>query len=155
MDLNKLQEFVQRAGAATYISGGKEEENPPRPGFKELVYIDGDWNYRDSYIGFTRSRGMEVVRYKGTPVWSTSYGGGMIKDKENLAKQTFDFLKKAMQAKDPNIFSARGQSDFREDKYEYKYSQDGNIEEFNGYEEIYYQGELVFFHRIIGGVINY
>jgi len=155
MDLNKLQEFVQRAGAATYISGGKEEENPERPGFKELVYIEGDWNYRDSYIGFTRSRGMEVVRYQRTPVWSTSYGGGMVRGKENLAKETFSFLKKVMLAKNPSTFSARGPLNLKEGDWEYKYLQEGDIEEFNGYEEIYFKGEFFFFHRIIGGVINY
>lgn len=155
MDLNKLQEFVNKAGAATYAGGGEMEKIPEKPGFKELVYIEGDWNYRDSYIGFKRSRGMEVVRYQGTPVWSTTYGGGMIKGKEDLAEQTFSFLKKAMLAKDKNTFSARGPLNFKDGDWEYKYVQDGDIEEFNGYEEVYYKGELVFFHRIIGGVINY
>lgn len=155
MGLNKLQVFVSKAGAATYAGEGKVEKIPEKPGFKELVYLEGDWNYRDSYIGFTRSCGMEVVRYQGTPVWSTSYGGGMIKGKESLAKQTFSFLKKAMLAKDKNTFSARGPLNLKDGDWEYKYSQEGDIEEFNGYEEIYHLGELVFFHRIIGGVINY
>lgn len=154
MDLNKLQEFVSKAGAATYAGGGKEEKIPQRQGFKELVYIEGDWNYRDSYTGFTRSRGMEVVRYKQTPVWSTTYGGGMVKGKEELAKQTFSFLKKVMLTKDGNSFSARGPVNLKNGDWEYKYSQEGDITEFNGYEEIYYHGELVFFHRIIGGTIN-
>lgn len=155
MNKDELRKFVFTAGAATYIGGGKEEENPERPGFKELVYIEGDWNYRDSYVGFTRSRGMEVVRYQETPVWSTSYGGGMAKGKENLAKETFSFLKKAMLAKDKNTFSARGPLNFKDGDWKYKYSQDGDIEEFNGYEEIYFKGELFFFHRIIGGIIKY
>ncbi|MDP1743199.1 MAG: DUF5680 domain-containing protein, partial [Candidatus Amesbacteria bacterium] len=112
MDLNKLQEFIQKAGAATYAGGGKEEENPERPGFKELVYTEGDWNYRDSYTGFFRARGMEVVRFQNIPVWTASYGGGMITGKEDLAKVTYSFLKKAMLAKDKNIFSGRGPNHF-------------------------------------------
>ena len=151
---DELRKFVYKAGMATYAGGGKEEESPERPGFKELVYTEGDWNYRDSYTGFTRSRGMEVVRYQGNPVWSTSYGGGMIKGKEDSAKQTFSFLKKTMLAKDQNTFSARGPLNLTDGDWEYKYVQDGDIEEFNGYEEIHYRGEQVFFHRIIGGIIK-
>lgn len=155
MDLNKLQEFVQKAGAATYVGGGKYEKNPERPGFEELVYSEGDFSYRDSYTGATRSRGMEVVRYKGKTTWASMYGGGIVAGKESLDKQIISFLKKAMLAKDSNVFSARGPLNFKDGDWEYKYVQDGDIEEFSGYEEIYFKGELVFFHRIIGGVINY
>ena len=154
MDLNKLQKFIQKAGEATYAGGGKEEENPERPRFKELVFIEGDWNYRDSYTGFFRARGMEVVRFQNSPIWTASYGGGMITGKEDLAKITYTFLKKAMLTKDPTKYSARGPQHFTDGDFEYHYAQDGNIEEFSGYEEIFYQGDLVFFHRIIGGIIK-
>lgn len=154
MDLNKLQDFLLKASAVTYAGGGKEEESPQRPGFKELVYTEDGWNYRDSYTGFYRARGMEVVQHKDIPVWTASYGGGMIEGKEDMAGEIYKFLKKAMLAKDPNIYSARGPQFFKDGDYEYRYSQDGGIEEFNGYEEIYLKGELVFFHRIIGGIIK-
>lgn len=154
MNYDELIKFIEKATAATYAGGGKEEEIPQRPGFKELVYTEGDWSYRDSYTGFYRARGMEVVRHKNIPVWTASYGGGMMTGKENLAKEAYAFLKKAMLAKDQNIFSARGPLNFKDGDYEYKYLQDGGIEEFNGNEEIYYHHEQVFFHRIIGGMIK-
>lgn len=154
MDLNKLQEFIFKAGESTYASGGKVEEIPERSGFIELVYTEGDWSYRDSYTGFYLARGMEVVRHKNTPVWTASYGGGMVTGKEDLAKETYTFLKQAMLAKDPHIFSARGPQSFKDSDFEYKYTQDGGIEEFNGYEEICLNGKPVFFHRIIGGIIK-
>lgn len=153
MNIDELKKFILKASAATYAGGGKEEEVPQRPGFKELVYTEGDWSYRDSYTGFYRARGMEVVRHKNIPVWTASYGGGMITDKENLANETYTFLKKAMLAKDPAKYSARGPQSYKEGDFEYKYLQEGSLEEFNGYEEIYYHHELIFFHRIIGGTI--
>jgi hypothetical protein len=148
-----LKKFLDSAIEATYAGGGKEEKIPERSGFKELVYTEGDWNYRDSYTGFYRARGMEVVRFQNIPVWTASYGGGMITGKEDLAKATYTFLKNAMLAKDPTKYSARGPHHFTDGDFEYNYVQEGNIEEFNGYEEIFYQGDLVFFHRIIGGTI--
>lgn len=155
MDLNKLQEFIHKAGAATYAGGGKPEKTPERKGFTELIYQDGDFSYRDSYTGFTRSRGMEVVRYQGTPVWSSSYGGGMVAGQEQLAKDAFNFLKKAMLSKEPGSNFFRGPTSLIDNDWKYKYQQEGEIEEFNGYEEIYFKGKLVFFHRIIGGVIKH
>lgn len=153
MDLNKLQEFIHKAGAATYAGGGKPEKAPERKGFTELIYQDGDFSYRDSYTGFIRSRGMEVVRYKNTPVWSSLYGGGMAEGNEKLANETFNFLVKCLIA-NKDFDSFRGPDNLKEDGWEYKYQQQGNVEEFNGYEEIYFQGNLVFFHRIIGGTIK-
>lgn len=151
---DNLSKFIHTAAAATYVGGGQPEKKPQRPGFTELIYSQGNFSYRDSYTGFTRSRGMEVVCYQKVLVWSSAYGGGMMVGNEKLAKQTFNFLKKCMLA--PKDFeSFRGPCSFKDGNWEYKYTQEGDIEEFHGYEEIYFKEELVFFHRIIGGIINH
>lgn len=146
--------FINRAGKATYAGDGAEVENPERPGFKELEYEEGEWTYRDSYTGYYRSRGMEVVRFKREPVWTSLYGGGMIAGKEDLADKTFSFLKKAMSADEENFLSFRGPHELEDSEWRYNYKQNGDVFEFHGYEEIYFKGELVFFHRILGGVID-
>ncbi|TSC66594.1 MAG: hypothetical protein CEO21_145, partial [Microgenomates group bacterium Gr01-1014_80] len=112
------------------MGGGSESESPERPGFEELEYAEGDWSYRDSYTGYYRSWGMEVVRFKGEPVWSSLYGGGMIKGKENLANETFNFLKKAMSADEENFLSFRGPHELEDSEWRYKYNQDGDVFEF-------------------------
>lgn len=150
--LKELYEFIINPGNA-YASGGKYEKKPERPGFYELVSQEGNWHYRDSYTGFYRSRGMEVVRFAGKPIWSSLYGGGMVKGKEKLAKKTFGFLRQAMLRKDTSFQSFRGPKNLKNGDWEYRYNQEGGVEEFNGYEEILYQGNVVFFHRIIGGTI--
>jgi|SRR3989344_3854285 len=150
----ELFEFIDRAGKATYTGGGKEVSKPQRPGFIELEYSEGDLSYRDSYTGYVRSRGTETVRFKGKPIWISLYGGGMIEGKEDLAHQTFEFLKKAMLQNEEGYLSLRGPHKFESGDWSYKYDQEGDIFEFWGYEEIYYKGELVFFHRIIGGIVR-
>lgn len=146
----ELYKFLDKAGKATYAGGGKEVE-PERKDFHELEYRDGDFYYRDSYAGHYRSRGMEIVRYEGKPVWASLYGGGMVEGRENLANQTFEFLKKAMSNEEKGFESLRGPHEFLDGDWKYSYEQSGDVYEFNGYEEIYYKDELVFFHRIIGG----
>jgi hypothetical protein len=151
----QLRDFINTAAAATYAGGGSHVENPERTGFYELVYEEPPFSYRDSYTGHYRSRGMEVVRHAGVPVWSSSYGGGMVDGKDDLSEQTFGFLKQAMSADEEGFDSFRGPSVLEDGDWRYTYQQEGNQEEFHGYEEIHYKGELVFYHRIIGGTIKH
>lgn len=149
---HELYKFIDKAGKATYAGDGKEVE-PERKAFHELDFQEGDFYYRDSYAGHYRSRGMEIVRFQEKPVWASLYGGGMAEGKENLANQTFEFLKKVMSQDEKDFQSFRGPNKFGEREWEYTYQQKGDVYEFNGYEEIYYKDDLVFFHRIIGGKI--
>ena len=151
----ELRKFILKAGDNTYAGGGKPVDNPQRPGFIELVYEEGNFSYRDSYTGHFRSRGMEVVRYKDQPVWASMYGGGMTEGNDKMAEQTFEFLKKAMSCDDERFDSFRGPHHFKEGEWEYSYQQDGGVLEFSGYEEIHYKNQPIFFHRIIGGIIDH
>lgn len=151
--IEELKKFIF-APSNSYFSGNtKFEDHPERAGFFEIVAKEGEWEYRDSFVGHIRSRGMEVVRYKGQPVWTSAYGGGMTKGQEGLADQTFEFLKQAVQSKSENSDSFRGPEIFKNGNWIYSYRQEGDVEEFNGYEEIQYNGQVVFFHKIIGGTV--
>ena len=149
----ELFEFIDRAGKATYAGGGKNEENPQRPGFFELVYSEGKLEYRDSYTGHSRSGGQEAVRFEGKPIWWSGYGGGMVKGKENLSGETFEFLKKALSSEENGFDSLRGPHELIDGDWKYVYTQDGDITDFYGYEEIFYKGEKIFWHRAVGGIL--
>lgn len=149
-----LYAFIKKAGDNTYAGGGRYEENPEREGFRELVYEDGDYYYRDSFTGWIKSWGTEIVRYKGQPVWNTLYGGGMVEGKEDLSRETFKFLKTALSAEDPKLLLFRGPKQMRLGDWRYHYEQEGDIKEFHGEEKITYQKQTVFTHRIIGGIVQ-
>lgn len=154
LNKNQLYSFIKKAVGATYAGGGKEEKKSERPGFREHRYSEGNLSYLDSYTGFYRSRGTETVRYKNIPIWISLYGGGMIKGKNDLAIKTFDFLKRALGAKEEGFQSFRGPNLFEEGSWKHTYSQEGDILEFSGYQEIFYRGDLIFFHRLIGGIVE-
>ena len=104
--LKRLTEFLGTAAGATYAGEGVET-TPERQGYRELEYREGDWYYRDSYAGFTRSWGTELVRHKGELVWSALYGGGMTKNYRNnaaFAHETFAFLKRALSIGEKSLF---------------------------------------------------
>lgn len=156
LDLTKLQTFLEKASASTYAGGGKYEETPERSGFRELTYAEGDLSYRDSYSGFIQSWGSEVIRQNDKPVWSNMYGGWMSKGSEELAGVTFEFLKKCLLisklSKSIPSFSMRGPSEHTEGDWKYTYAQTGDFAQYNGHEEIYFQGKLVFVHDTMGGL---
>lgn len=148
-----LYDFISRASSSTYAGKGSYEKIVERPGFLELVYKEGDWYYRDSYAGYYRSSGSEVVRYQNQIVWTSNYCGGMAKEMEALADETFNFLKKAILAKPKDKQSFRGPDYLKDGAFEYSYLQRGDVLSFSGYEEIKHNGSPIFSHEIIGGII--
>jgi len=155
--LTKLNDFFGRAAAAAYAGSGPRVTSE-RDGFQELIFEDGDWSYRDSYTGDIRSRGQEIIRYRGDPVWAQSYGGGMeghfAQDRE-LSDRNMEFLKTAFLSGDKRTkFQPRGPHELVHGDWRYTAAWKGDIAEFSSGEEIHYQGELVFTHKFIGGLIE-
>ncbi|MBP7875945.1 hypothetical protein KA012_03035 [Candidatus Woesebacteria bacterium] len=154
--LQELNEFVGKASLATYAGGGAETKSQ-RPGFRELEFAEGDWEYRDSYAGFFRSWGQEVVRHQGKPFWNQIYGGGMsdayIQD-EPFALETFGFLMKSLSAGEKkDSFQPRGPESFTDGDWQYSCDWSGDITSFKGEETILHRGEIVFTHTFLGGLI--
>jgi hypothetical protein len=152
----ELNKFLGRASKATYASGGGAVSDPWRKGFKELEYTEGEWYYRDSYTGYLRSWGQEVVWYQGQPFWTCLYGGGMVDSRmdEGFAKETFTFFKKALSAGEKeNDFQPRGPNTFKDGEWNYQCKVAGDIKKFSGDESISYQGTIVFTHEFEGGLV--
>lgn len=148
-----LYSFVALAQSHTYAGGGKYVENPEREGFNELTFNKESFSYRDSYVGYLRSWGSEVVRWDNQPVWNTVYGGGMVSGKEELSKDCFEFLQTCLSSKDVSNQYFRGPSSMERGEWGYFYTQSGSIEQFEGSEYITFKKEKVFTHKIIGGLI--
>jgi hypothetical protein len=154
-ELLELNRFMGRASKATYASGGGKVK-PWREGFNELEYKDGDWYYRDSYAGFLRSWGQEVIWYKDKPVWTCSYGGGMTDENMDVefANETFSFLKKVFMAGDKeNMFQPRGPEDYQDNEWKYHSELNGDISKFSGNEFITKKDQVVFTHNFVGGLV--
>lgn len=162
-----LNHFIGKATLAGYAGDGAETTSE-RSGYRELEYSDGLWHYRDSYTGWFRSWGTELVRYDGKPVWNTLYGGGMEPaywDDIALARAAFGFLKKALSAGEKQkSFQPRGPKIFyHDDRRNWKYEADwtGNITQLIGFEQILYglhdasagARKVVFTHHFMGGLI--
>jgi len=152
--LDQLAKFLVKAKIQTYAGEGLEVL-PQRPGFKELEFIEGDFSYRDSYVGFFFAPGHEVVRFKEEPIWSMIYGGGMLPTFQSdveFAQKTYQFLKQALlRVEESEPF--RGPKKFENGEFSYHNSTEGDIARFFGVEEIFFHEKKVFGQNYMGGLI--
>ena len=154
LDITQLIKFHKEASNATYAGGGGYTD-PQRPAFYELAFESGNWKYRDSYTGHYQSWGEEVIWYGEKVIWTCLYGGGMepqYHGDKNFSDQTFNFLKKALLAKDSENFSPRGPNYFKDGDYEYSCDWSGDMTKFKGSEKINLKGETIFTHDFFGGL---
>ena len=77
LSLERLNTFIVRAKAATYVGGG-EKSLSRRPGSHDLEFHDGAFAYLDSYFGGADFIGEEVVYFEGEPVWAMNYYGRIL-----------------------------------------------------------------------------
>ena len=75
--LERLNAFIVKAKAATYVSGGARSPSC-RPGSHDLEFHEGAFSYLDSYFGGTDFIGQEVVYHDDEPVWAMNYYGRIL-----------------------------------------------------------------------------
>ncbi|MCD6229240.1 MAG: hypothetical protein J7K00_00360 [Candidatus Diapherotrites archaeon] len=154
VDVEELAVFLVNAKINTYAGDGKEVP-PQRPGFKELEFRQGDFEYRDSYAGFYFAPGQEVVRFKEKPVWLMAYNGGVKPEyvgDYDFCREMFDFLKQALR-KVGKKRPFRGPEKFHAGDFEYVDESEGDVALFSGTERIFSKGKEVFRQYYIGGLI--
>ena len=77
LSLERLNAFIVKAKAATYVGGGARSLSY-RPGSHDLQFHEGAFSYLDSYFGGADFIGQEVVYYEGKPTWVMNYHGRIL-----------------------------------------------------------------------------
>ena len=138
----KLAEFLLSAKKNSYAGNGTEEKQPCRPLAHDFIYEDEDFLYLDTYLGGTAFSGEEAVwekqQDKRIPIWSMNYAGRILADGFNSR-----FLKEALSHVQKEA-PFRGPELYRKGEYVYHCSQQGNMQWFQGREEIYYRNQKVY-----------
>jgi len=154
---SELTRVIVKGKKRGYASGIEPKENAD--GSKTLTYSENGFDYTDTWYGSDSFGGEEVVRFQGIRVWHMVYHGGLTKqkfDKEKQfahPKQIFTFLQKALShVTETEPF--RGPSEFKEDDFVYRNTVKGDINNFEGYEEILFNGEVVHTAKYLGGRVD-
>lgn len=155
-----LTGFLIYAKKQTYANNTAEKINSSRLGSNDYHYeeeIEGEiMSYHDTYFGGTKFMGEEVV-YRGSniPKWGMNYYGVTLD--ESLSEEAMDKVLRPALMKvgdDNTVLPVRGPSKFENSGYVYAFKTTGTIENFEGTEEIYKDGILIYKLNCHGGMIE-
>lgn len=152
MDLNKLNDFIIKAKAATYVGDGEQTESS-REGSHDLLFEEGDFRYSDSYFGGSDFIGEEVVYYQNHPVWGMNYYGVVLKPEDITAAEAGKMIKASLSRMYAEGRFLGGWKHIKGDLV-YQDSSEGNHSHFTGYEWIEKDGEKVYELFYHGGLIK-
>ncbi len=146
-DICALIDFRLEANRNTY-AGFMNEVESTRLDSHDFRFEKGDYVYHDSYVGAEQFAGQEAVWKNGKSVYAMNYCGRVLDQ-----KFSGNFLKEALRAADKNL-PFRGPALYKAGEYTYQAKVTGDINWFQGYEEIFC-GELLtyecYFH---GGMMK-
>lgn len=154
-NLNEFTQFTVQAKLNTYASEGDEATViPTLNGSKQLEFLSGDYFYRDIYFGMEHFIGQEIIEYMGSPIWSMVYSGGIIQ--RNLSNdqvgRIYQFLRNALKLVSLDE-PFRGPEIYEEENLVYVNKVQGDINNFSGFETIYYETNRIYDLRYSGGFI--
>lgn len=153
--MENLRDFLIEAKKATYANENVEKVSASRLGSNDYEYSNNGMTYHDTYFGGTQFIGEEVVYTNGSdkPAWGMNYYGVTLG--EGLSEEAMDkALRPAlMRVGEDDTLPVRGPKSFVNGIYEYSFKVEGDLERFNGVEEIFKDGELIYQLRCTGGMI--
>ena len=143
----EIAKFLLEAGKNTYAGYGVQIGSS-RPESHDYQYEQGDFLYIDSYVGGEYFSGEEVVWKGKTPVFAMNYSGRTLDE-----SFSGDFLKEVLQQR-PLERPFRGPAIYQSGEYTYQSKVVGDLEWFQGYEEIYHRDKRVYECYYHGGIVR-
>ncbi len=151
MATNQLKKFLVKAKINSYALIGEGGEKILSDGSKEIEFREKDFEYRDRYFGFNHFVGQEVVFQSKKFIWGMNYYGKVI-SKSVPPRQIYQFFQESLR-RTPGDKPFRGPKRFKKNDFQYLNRTKGNIEEFEGEEEIFYKGKLTYRLIYQGGIV--
>ena len=145
--VEEIARFLIEAGKNTYAGFGVQSDSS-RPASHDFRYEQGEFLYIDSYVGGECFSGEEVVWKRNTPVFAMNYSGRTLEE-----SFSGDFLKEALRQRPLNC-PFRGPAIYQSGEYTYQSRVAGDLEWFQGYEEIYHGDKRVYECYYHGGIVK-
>jgi hypothetical protein len=148
-DADALVAFVRRADALAWPKG-LVAEGDDLPGFLRTTVDEGDLRFVDLFGGARTDIGLEVVFWKGKQIWGASYRGGLSDPAIDL-NEAYDFLIRALGARDEQQLPIRGPGEYEESPWSYRHALKGTFGAFSSMERMYVSEVQVYERITIGG----
>lgn len=145
-EMRELALFRMEAAKNTYAAASGQCESS-RPESHDFRFEENGWLYIDTYLGGEKFSGEEAVWKSGSPLWAMNYSGRVLN--ENFSG---DFLKSALRNCTEQF--PRGPRHFSAGEFLYKTEIQGEMEWFQGFEEIFFRDEKCYECHYHGGVVK-
>mgnify|MGYP002644270050 CR=1 FL=1 len=147
-DIEELINFRLEASRNTYAGGALNQCNSTRPDSIDFRYEKNGYIYHDTYVGSEQFAGEEAVWKDGKAIYVMNYTG-------RVTDEHFsgNFLKEALCAATLE-YPYRGPRCYKAGDFIYTAKVSGDIEWFQGYEEIYYGNSKVYECYFHGGLLK-
>ena len=139
--------FRLEANVNTYAAFMNETDST-RLDSHDFRYENGEYVYHDTYVGGEQFAGEEAIWKNGKAVYAMNYMGRVLSD-----KFSGNFLKEALRQADIKM-PYRGPEYYRSGEYIYKCKVSGDVNWFQGYEEIYLNDEMMYECYFHGGLLR-
>ncbi len=147
---NEFVPFLLQAKKNTYAGDGSLSA-PSRPASKDLIFQQGDYLYLDTYLGDVDFIGEEAVWHHQKPVWAMNYYGRMLTGE--IPEGFSHCLKGALQNV-PIEAPYRGPARFQNGPFEYTCRWKGDLDRFEGAEQISVNGQVIYRLTFHGGSLR-
>lgn len=145
-ELRHLALFRMKAAKNTYAAAAPQCASC-RPESHDFRFEENGWLYIDTYLGSEKFSGEEAVYKNGSPLWAMNYSGRVLN--ENFSG---DFLKSALRNCTEQF--PRGPLHFSAGEFFYKTEIHGDMEWFQGFEEIFFHDEKCYECHYHGGALK-
>lgn len=158
MNINELKEFLVKAKKSTYANSNAPKIESTRLDSKDYEYeekIGGNkFTYHDTYFGGINFIGEEVVYKNDLPIWGMNYYGVTIDS--SLSEEAMDkALRPAlMQVGTDSSIPVRGPKEYYNNEYSYTFEYSGELDNFQGKEQIKKDNNLIYELNCHGGFIK-
>jgi hypothetical protein len=150
MELNDFL-ILAKQHAFNSLEGLRNNYKDLDDGFRECVFEQDGYLYRDRYFGVSPFVGRETVFYEGKAVWVMNYYGRMLDEKTD-PRTVIDFLGHVL-VEGSNRLPCRGPKFFASNNFVYINHVEGDLREFQGKESILLNGENVYQLYYHGGTV--
>jgi len=153
MNIEKLTQFLNEASKSTYANKDAPKVASSRLRSEDYHFEKDGLIYHDTYFGGRDFIGGEIIYKNDIPIWGANYFG-FILDDEVEEKEVYDFLRKALMQEYDDVIPVRGPSSFSVNDKKYRFSADGDLENFSGKEEILFNEKVVYRCLVHGGMVK-
>lgn len=152
MNLEDLKQYLITISKSGYATNDEKNWIKEADGSTTIVNNDWLWSMHDNFFGGEPYGGREVIFYERKPVWIMVYYGKVNEEIENHG-EVYSFLQKSLKNTDPD-FPLRGPKLFFGGGMQYINHWKGNIDEFEGKEQIVKDGKEIYSASYRGGLVD-